>query len=115
MVHWVGITLSGVSADAEALLDLRFGHAGASMRQVQSVTLKYNSLGASAYALLRMIPTVAPPRPGPGSGAANAPFLEVNVANATGDDLTIDLMAFEFDPNAAQITPWPYLASAYSS
>lgn len=115
MLHWLGITLTGLAADSEAIVDLRFGHAGVAMRHVERIPLVLSTITGSAYGMWRPVPIVAPPRPGAGSGAASAPFVEVNVANAVGDDLTIDLMAFEFDANASQITPWPYLASAFAS
>lgn len=115
MVHWLGILLSGISSDSECLVDLRFGHAGVSMRHVQSLKLIHNAISGSGYAMFRPPPIVAPPRPGAGSGGATAPFIEVSVANAAGDDLTLDLMAYEYDANAAQITPFPYLVGAFAS
>lgn len=115
MLHWLAIGLTGLAANGEAIVDLRFGNVGASMRQVQSVTLVYNSITSTAYALVRPPPVICPPRPGAGSGGASAPFVEVVVANAAGDDLTIDAMAFEFDPSVSHITPWPMLSANFAS
>lgn len=115
MVHWAVVSLTSIAGDTDCIADYRFGHAGVAMRHIQSLTLVHNSINNTGYALFRPPPIVAPPRPGLGSGSASAPFIEFTVDNVDNDDLTVDLMVFEFLPEAAQRTPWPHLTSNFAS
>jgi len=115
--YWLSLKLTGQSADSRALVNLVFGEPGGGMNVQDSVLLHHTPEGGASesYATWRIPPVVCNPRPGAGSGNATVPFIEVYVENAVGANLTAHLYALEFNPNVAQVTPFPYLTANFPS
>lgn len=108
MVHWIGIRQNGASADSQGLVNHIFD-TPADMNLLTVVPLAFDGgLSGGSYGMYRPPPIVAPPKPNP-------PSCVVSVPNVNLETLFVHFYAFEFNPNAAQVTPFPYLSSNFAS
>ena len=110
--HMIGIVGMRVASASAAVVAAPTIRAGASMSWRDTVTIPEAAVLTQARVLWRPPPLWCRAA---GTGTGYTPQLEVYVPNVNGETFRMSMLAYQFQPEASQVTAWPFLVANFAS
>lgn len=112
MLNWLQIQLDNQTGDVVVHANLVFGPGGDGMNLPFVVSCVHDPRSNNAFGFWRPVPVVAAPRP---PSQSSFPLLQVTDENTNGTKLTVRAMLYDFNPTAAQVTPFGWIAENFQT
>lgn len=109
MIGFVGMRVQAASGDVVSAPTIRASK-GQSYRD--TFTIQNAPVLTQARGLWRPPPIFCRTR---AQGSSATPQVEIYIPNTNGETFTIDLLAYQFQPEASQVTAWPFLVANFAS